>query len=79
MHNEPARNNDGASHRFSPVDDGHRLAVCTVAIRENPVIDSDELEALDDAEWRTWEDGFDHTRRGDVIFDRNLWNVRRGG
>lgn len=60
---------------FSPVDDGHCLAVCTVAVREDLVVDSDVFKALDDAEGCTREDGLDHAGRGNIAIDRN---VRRG-
>lgn len=62
---------------FSPVDDGHRLPVRTIAVREDLVVDSDVLEALDDTKGCTWEDGLDHTRRGNIVFDRDM-RFRRG-
>jgi len=62
---------------FSPVDDGHRLPVGTVSVREDLIVDSDVLEALDDAKGCAREDGFDHTGRGGIIPDRNMRHGRR--
>lgn len=64
---------------FSPVDDGHRLTVGTVAIREDPVVDSNVLEALDDAKRCAWEDGLDHSGRGNIVFDRDIRHGRGDG
>lgn len=64
---------------FSPVDDGHRLPIGTVTVREDLIIYSDVLEALDGAKWRAWEDGLDHTWRGNIVFDRDVQHGRRDG
>lgn len=64
---------------FSPVDDGHRPPVSAITISEDLVVYSDVLEALDDAKGCTWEDGLDHTWRGNIVSDRDVLHGRRDG
>lgn len=64
---------------FSPVDDSHRPPVGTITVREDLVVHSDVFEALDDAKWCAWEDGLDHTGRGNIVLDRNVRRGRRDG